>query len=72
MTGSLIDSEVDFDAPGNQTGFLRVPHSVHRSAYEWLPCPVVSIKGKLGGGGAVAPDILAATDTARGGMYAGV
>lgn len=44
MTGTLITSEVDFDAAGKQAGFLRVPHSVHRSAYGWLPIPVVSIK----------------------------
>ena len=39
-----IHSEIDFDADGKQTGFLRLPHSVHRSAYGWLPMPVVSIK----------------------------
>lgn len=43
MTGTLISSEVDFDAPGKQTGFLRLPHSVHRSAYGWIPVPVVVI-----------------------------
>ena len=40
MTGTLITSEVDFALPGRQTGFLRVPHSVHRSAYGWIPVPV--------------------------------
>jgi uncharacterized protein len=44
MTGSLVTAEVDFDAPGKQTGFLRVPHSVHRSAYGWIPIPVVVLK----------------------------
>ena len=44
MTETLITSEVDFDVTGKQTGFLRVPHSVHRSAYGWLPVPVVTIQ----------------------------
>jgi uncharacterized protein len=44
MTGTLITAEVDFDAPGKQTGFLRVPHSVHRSAYGWIAVPVVVLK----------------------------
>lgn len=41
MTASLVSAEVDFDAPGKQMGFLRVPHSVHRSAYGWIPVPIV-------------------------------
>ena len=41
---SLITSEVDFDKDGRQTGFLRLPHSVHRSAYGWIPIPIISIK----------------------------
>lgn len=44
MSDSLITSEVDFDADGKQTGFLRLPHSVHRSAYGWIPIPIVMIK----------------------------
>ncbi|MFT5064486.1 MAG: putative deacylase [Yoonia sp.] len=44
MAGSLITSEVDFEASGKHSGFLRVPNSVHRSAYGWIPVPVVSIK----------------------------
>ena len=44
MTGTLIAAEVDFDAIGKHTGFLRVPHSVHRSAYGWLPVPIISIR----------------------------
>lgn len=48
MTESLITSEVDFDAPGRQTGFLRVPHSVHRSAYGWIPVPIVVLKNGTG------------------------
>jgi predicted deacylase len=44
MTGTLITSEVDFAAEGKQTGYLRVPHSVHRSAYGWLPVPITMIR----------------------------
>lgn len=45
MVASPITSEVDFEALGKQCGFLRVPHSVHRSAYGWIPIPIVSING---------------------------
>lgn len=48
MAGTLITSEVDFEASGKHSGFLRVPHSVHRSAYGWIPVPVVSIKNADG------------------------
>ena len=41
---SRISSEVDFEQDGKQRGFLRLPHSVHRSAYGWLPVPIVCIK----------------------------
>lgn len=43
MTQTLITSEVDFDAVGKQQGYLRVPHSTHRSAYGWLPVPITVI-----------------------------
>lgn len=43
-----IHAEVDFDAPGRQTGYLRVPHSVHRSAYGWIPVPIVVINNGPG------------------------
>lgn len=48
MATTLITSEVDFEASGKAAGFLRVPHSVHRSAYGWIPVPVVSIKNGEG------------------------
>lgn len=41
---SLITSEVDFNAEGKHCGYIRLAHSVSRSAYGWLPVPVVSIK----------------------------
>jgi len=59
MTGTLITAEVDFDANGKQTGYPRVLHSVHRSAYGWIPVPITVIRN-----GVVTPDIL--KRTARG------
>lgn len=44
MTGTLITPEVDFDAEGKHSGFLRVPHSTHRSAYGWIPVPITVIR----------------------------
>ena len=44
MVHSPIASEVDFDAEGKQQGYLRVPHSVHRSAYGWLPVPITILR----------------------------
>ena len=43
MADSLITTDIDFSAAGKQTGFLRVPHSVNRSAYGWIPVPIVVI-----------------------------
>ncbi len=40
---SPIQSEVDLQAPGKQIGYLRLPHSVHRSAYGWLPIPIATL-----------------------------
>lgn len=48
MTGTLITSEVEFDQLGKQTGFLRVPHSVHRSAYGWIAVPIAVIAENKG------------------------
>ncbi len=45
---SLIQSEIDFDQDGRQEGFLRLPYSVHRSAYGWIPVPVVMFKNGQG------------------------
>ena len=41
---TAVASEVDFAAEGKQLGYLRLPHSVHRSAYGWIPIPVASIR----------------------------
>ncbi len=45
---SLIVSEIDLDSDGRHGGFLRVPHSVHRSAYGWIPAPIISLKNGSG------------------------
>jgi predicted deacylase len=44
MSGTLITAEVDFEAEGRQAGYLRVPHSVHRSGYGWIPVPVTVLR----------------------------
>ena len=41
---SRISSEIDFDRDGKHVGFLRLPHSVHRSAYGWIPIPIACIR----------------------------
>lgn len=48
MTDTLITAEVDFDANGKQQGYLRVPHSVHRSAYGWIAVPITVIRNGTG------------------------
>lgn len=39
-----IYCEIDLTREGSQHGYLRLPHSVHRSAYGWIPIPIASIK----------------------------
>ena len=41
---SRLSAEIDFARDGKQTGFIRLPHSVHRSAYGWIPIPIVRIR----------------------------
>jgi uncharacterized protein len=48
MSKTRIHSEIDFAKDGKQSGFLRLPHSVHRSAYGWLPMPITCIKNGKG------------------------
>ena len=43
-----ILTTVDYGKDGKQTGYLRLPHSVHRSAYGWLPVPLACIKRGTG------------------------
>jgi predicted deacylase len=49
-TDSLISCDIDLDSDGHHTGFLRVPHSTHDSAYGWIGLPIVSLRN---GGGPV-------------------
>lgn len=41
---SRLSPDIDLFAEGKATGFVRVPHSVHRSAYGWIPIPIVRIR----------------------------
>jgi predicted deacylase len=41
---SRLSADIDLTAEGKATGFVRVPHSVHRSAYGWIPIPIVRIR----------------------------
>jgi hypothetical protein len=41
---SRLAADIDLLAEGKATGFVRVPHSVHRSAYGWIPIPIVRIR----------------------------
>ena len=45
---SRLTAEIDFDRDGKLHGFIRLPYSVHRSAYGWVPIPVVCIKNGEG------------------------
>ena len=45
---SRLMADIDLSAEGKATGFVRVPHSVHRSAYGWIPIPIVRIKNGVG------------------------
>ena len=49
---SRLSPEIAFERDGKQTGFLRLPHSVHRSAYGWLPIPIAAV------GNGSGPNIL--------------
>lgn len=43
-----ILTNIDYEQEGKQTGYLRLPHSVHRSAYGWIPFPVACIRNGVG------------------------
>jgi predicted deacylase len=45
---SRLYSEVDFNQDGRQTGFIRLFHSVHSSAYGFIPIPIVVIRNGEG------------------------
>lgn len=44
MPDSPVTCEIDLEADGKHQGYLRVPHSVHRSVYGWIGVPIVSIR----------------------------
>ena len=49
---SRLTAEIDFDRDGKQHGFIRLPYSVHRSAYGWIPippCRSLTISGAING-----------------------
>ncbi len=48
MADTLITSEIDLKAEGKQAGFLRVPHSTHRSAYGWIAVPITVLSNGEG------------------------
>ena len=45
---SRLTSRIDFNKDGKQCDYVQLPHSVHRSAYGWLPVPLVCIKNEEG------------------------
>jgi hypothetical protein len=44
MRASRLQSDVPFDADGTHNGFVRLFHSVHESAYGFIPIPIVVIR----------------------------
>jgi len=48
MAASPISTDIDFNRDGKQMGYLRLPHSVHRSAYGWIPFPIACIRNGAG------------------------
>ena len=45
---STLHNEIDLDADGRHVGYLRLPYSVHRSAYGWIPIPIASVRNGEG------------------------
>ncbi|MFM0593764.1 succinylglutamate desuccinylase/aspartoacylase family protein [Paraburkholderia dilworthii] len=45
---TTLHNEIDLDADGRHVGYLRLPHSVHRSAYGWIPIPIASVRNGEG------------------------
>ncbi len=40
---SSVFADIDLAGQGKAVGYIRVPHSVHRSAYGWIPIPIARI-----------------------------
>lgn len=45
---SSVYADIDLAGQGKAVGFVRVPHSVHRSAYGWIPIPIARIANGQG------------------------
>jgi predicted deacylase len=45
---SPLRADIDLEAPGKRVGHVRLPHSVHESAYGWIPIPIAVIRGGEG------------------------
>ena len=45
---SRLVADVDFDGDGKHTGFIRLFHSTHASAYGFIPIPIVVIRNGAG------------------------
>ena len=45
---SRLIADVDFNADGKQNGFVRLFHSVHHSAYGFIPIPIVVVRNGAG------------------------
>jgi predicted deacylase len=45
---SQVWTEIDFEKPGMQSDFARVPYSSDTSAYGWIPVPMICINGGTG------------------------
>ena len=45
---STLRCDIDLFADGKEMGHVRLPHSVHRSAYGWIPIPIVRIQNGPG------------------------
>ncbi len=48
MSKSRLVPEPDLEAPGLQRGFVRLFHSVHRSAYGYIPIPIMVVQNGTG------------------------
>ncbi|WP_454691399.1 succinylglutamate desuccinylase/aspartoacylase family protein [Achromobacter aloeverae] len=45
---SRVWSAIDFNADGKQSDYMRVPYSSDKSAYGWIPVPLVCIRNGAG------------------------
>ncbi len=45
---SSVHSDISLSGEGKSTGYIRVPHSVDRSAYGWIPIPIARISNGHG------------------------